>query len=115
MLRGGFIEMQIEEIGRVMARILAAIAGKQLEAPIAESVKMLAESGVDLETLLALEVQEFVPTVSSLPGFTPENIEAFANVLFALGQQTSDTELYQKSLCLLRQVDAVGRIFSLDR
>ena len=115
MLRRDYLEAQIEEVGRLLAKILALITLTNLDEAALETKKSLDETGVDLEKLLELEVTEFENIVSNLPGFNPANIEALADVLSALGDRNQDKRLYAKSLALYQYVDRIERVFSLER
>lgn len=115
MFRKGFIESQIEELGRLMAKILAALTGRNYDDSKKLIEEKLAESGIRFDELLGLDERELVLVVSAMPAFSPENIEAFADVIASLAEKASDAQLYRKSLALYEFVNTSERTFSIER
>ena len=116
MFRKGYLDSQIEELGRTMAKILSAMIGRKFEEAEPIAAEALAASGIRLDELLGLDERELLVLLSAMPVFNGDNLEALADVFAALAEKTGgDAQLYRKSLALYEFVNTSGRVFSLER
>lgn len=116
MYRKGYLDQQIEDLGRVMAKLLADLIGlKQGESSEVVNHIFQNELGMDADDLAALADNDFVETLKNIPKFDAANLEKLADVFASLAQSNSEKKFYRKSLLLYRYIDASEKIFSAER
>jgi uncharacterized coiled-coil protein SlyX len=115
MLRKDYLTAQIEELARIMAKLLTSISGLTLEDAIKSLEQTLAESNIKLDNILDMSDAEIIATIEQNPAFDAANIEALSDVLAALAQKSDAAKHYRKSLFLLEYINTVHKIFSFER
>ena len=78
---------------------------------------MKSELDIDITRLIQIPNEEFVDTLKSTKGFSNENLEKFAEILFKVAENSHevDKNFYEKSLVLLEYIEKEENTYSLDR
>jgi hypothetical protein len=117
MFRKGYLDQQIEELGRVMAKLLTDMTGqKSGESADAINEMLQNELNLNIEDLTSMPDEAIIETLTAHPKFDTNNLERLGDIFATLAQSdTSNKPLFQKSLVLYRHVDVSGKIFSVER
>lgn len=120
MYRKDFLEQQIEQLGRVLSRMLAQMLGIKHATPAdlePASRTLKEELNWNLEELLAISESEWIDTLMATGKFNADNLERLADLFAVLAKtDAKNARAYlQKSLLIYRHVDAAERTFSLER
>lgn len=120
MLRKDLIERQVEELGRVLAKMLADALGlksdKGMNAGIL-SQTLRHQLDLDIDTLVAMTDEEFLQALRETGKFDSGNLEKLGDLLVLMAESGAETqlELYRKSLALYQSIDQTDKIFDLQR
>jgi hypothetical protein len=127
MQQSDYLLRQIEQLGRVLGKILADLLGLknqgEAHAPFDfASAAFLNELDMDLPALLALPESEWIPALTALPNWNESHLETFADILLELaegldsrGERERAETLYPRALLLYRYLDESGAVFSFER
>lgn len=122
MQRKDYLDKQIDQLGRVLAKMLAEFTG--LPSPDADTLQnadavLKNELGYDTDEWIAVPESEFVETLLATGKFNSANLEALADWLWWRANQTESlplkTNIARKCLLLYEYIDHTDRIFSADR
>lgn len=112
---------QIEQLGRVLGKILADFLGLKTDASVAESIKICneqlhKEGNIDVPLLLSLNKEESRNFIIE-HHLTPEHIELFVQYLKAIAEKQPQhaEKILIKALQLLEITDEDSKAFSWNR
>lgn len=120
MYRKDYLDKQMEQLGRVLAKLLSDLIGQKTpgeSAALAHEI-LTNELTFGLTDLLAIPDHELVKTLLETQKFDAANLEKLADVLMQIAP-TENTDgrlnLYRKSLLLLQYVNVSEKIYSVER
>lgn len=120
MYRKDYLDKQMEQLGRVLAKLLSDLIGQKTpgeSAALAHEI-LTNELPFGLTDLLAIPDHELVKTLLETQKFDAANLEKLADVLMQIAP-TENTDgrlnLYRKSLLLLQYVNVSEKIYSVER
>lgn len=120
MLRKDLIEKQVEELSRVLAKMLAEALGLKTDTGRnAETISQTLQQQLDLNTdaLVRLSDEDFLHTLRATGKFDSGNLEKLGDLLALLAESgtESQSELFRKSLALYQYIDRSDKIFDAQR
>ena len=126
MFRKDYLQKQLEQLGRVIAKVIADLSGLK-NGMNDEGIRLTAgtlqsELDVELNELIALKPQETILFLSEEKRLAPGKLNLLADLLFATlplyeesGQQLIAENLSEKTLLLYEYVNLAERTFSATR
>jgi hypothetical protein len=128
MQKEDWLMRQINQLGRVLGKILADLLwlktqGQVSEGIIAADQALKSEIDLNIDDLISIPTEEFITTLQGVKKFNNDNFEKLADILFILAEEldTRDIEnekrnkLYEKSLTIYEHLDSTSSIYSFDR
>ncbi len=121
MERRDLLKDQIEQLGKVLGKILAdfmgmADGGDVLEAENSCNQRVLDESGIDVEKMVSLSGQELLDYVNELE-LAPLHLEILSGYLkeIALADRKQAEARLKRAIELLDIADEISQTFSFER
>lgn len=120
MLRKDLIERQVEELGRVLAKMLADALGLNSDGGRnSETISRVLQQQLDLDIdlLIHLPDEEFLQTLKNTGKFDSGNLEKLGDLLLLMAESGAQNklELYRKCLALYQYIDKTDKIFDTNR
>jgi len=116
-----YILREIEKISVLLRYLL----GKVIPSNESEKVftteelnqELEATIGMNLQNLALIPPEDLLSGLSGMKGFTLENVELLANILFQVANRDNGRNpgLLNQSLRLYRYIDKIGHTYSFDR
>ncbi len=114
---------QIDVLGKVLSRILGRILGLKNDGEIIdlelENQELKAELNVDLKEFLSVPKEGLADFLRTEKRMKENNLEKFSEIVFLLAMESHDlsekTELLDRALSILEDVDEKSSIFSMER
>jgi len=118
---------QIEQAGRVLAKVMADLTGLKNQGKVNEGIEQAEQSLQDeldlsIETLNGIPLDQFIHTLMEKEHMFAENFEQMADLLVEIaegyrqqGSLEKSKALYQRTLVLYEYVDEAGSAFSFNR
>lgn len=119
---------QINQLGRVLGKILADLLGLKTKGQVGEGIEaaeqaLKSELDLDINELAAMPADRFIITLREGNQFSDENLEMLADILLTiadeLNQIDTDNEkkkkLYEKALIIYEHLDKTGSTYSFER
>ena len=125
--RRDFLKKQIDQLGRVLGKMLADLLGLKQQGQVSEGLKMVDETmqkvlSLNLISLVAVNPKELAGWLQREHQFTPEHLEPMANILYEaaegfLLQNDAKTAkaLWERALALYEHLEASESTFSFER
>lgn len=122
-----YLQRQIEELGRVLGKILADLVGLKTQGKVGEGIEVTDEAlngklDLDLATLTAVPANELIDALADHNPLYKKQLEPLASLAFELatgfdvqGASAPATAWYEKALVLYEHLDREGGVFSFDR
>ncbi|KOS04656.1 hypothetical protein AM493_00315 [Flavobacterium akiainvivens] len=110
------LEKQIEAMGQFLARLFSKLASKDLAATESNDVnrELKEELGFDVDELLQMTEEDFVPTLLDTGKFDADNLEKLADVLAEVARQ-NEKDLYTRALLIYDYLEQSGGVYSIAR
>jgi len=123
-----FIKRQIDQLGKVLGKLLADLlrlkSGGQMDAGMEvanQAFKM--ELGLNVDELLSIPAKSFVTTLLESRTFTDNNFADLAEIFYLLAEElyacSAETEkmkqLYERSLIIFELLESMSLTYSFDR
>jgi hypothetical protein len=122
-----YLKRQIDQMARVLGKIIADITGLKDQGKVNEGMEiaeqdMKSELALDMKDLLKIPRDEFIDTLINKKQVHKENLEQFAEMLSELadgwlkqdaGEKAKD--LYEKALAIYEYLEEAGSAFSFGR
>ena len=127
MQQSDYLMRQIEQLGRVLGKVLAHLLGLREQGKahqgMEHAVELFREElDLDLKLLLSLPEDEYMEAIVKLTHWNEAHYSTLADILIELaegcesGGETQEAALlYRKVLRIYRYLDETGMAFSLDR
>lgn len=117
-----YLKRQIDQIGRVLGKVLAGVIGLKNNGQLNDGIEITnqtlkSELDIDIYRLIQIPNEEFVDTLKSTKGFSNENLGKLAEILLIVAENRHvlDKNIYEKSLILFEYIDKEENVYSLDR
>ena len=119
---------QINQLGRVLGKILADLIGLKTQGQIGEGIEaadqtLKNELDLNIDDLTSIPIEKFIKTLQEGKKLSNENFGILADIFFLiaeeLDQRGTDNEkkkkLYERSLNIYEYLDKTGSTYSFDR
>lgn len=125
--RRDFLKKQIDQLGRVLGKMLADLLGLKQQGQVSEGLSAVDESlqkalSLNLVSLIAIEPRELVAWLKREKQFEQQHLEPMADILYEAAEGfliQNDTEtaraLWERSLALYEHLQESQTTFSLER
>jgi hypothetical protein len=123
-----FIKRQIDQLGRVLGKILNALLGFKARGQISEGIEVADHSlkkelGLNTDDLISIPTKSFITTLLEVRRFNDNNFDELAEILFLIAEElnvnNTETEkmkkLYERSLIIYELLDKTSSTYSFDR
>lgn len=117
-----YLKRQIDQIGRILGRILTDLAGFKNKGQINDGIAITNqilknELDIDITELAEIRKDEFITTIKSKKNLTNENIGMLAEILLLVAESSYDVNrsLYEKCLIIYEYLEKEENVYSLDR
>ena len=123
MERRDYLEIQIEQLGRVLSKLISGFLGIKNQSVSNEILEQTNSSlddyfGFDLSDLSKLSNQDFIRIIQNNRSFNIENLDKLSNFIELLAEIKPENEkiiLLEKSLAIIDYIDKKESIYSLER
>ncbi len=122
-----YLKRQIEEAGRVLARIMADLTGFKNQGKVNEGIEnvqltLKSELDLDLDHLMSISSGELIDELADNEKLQEENFDQLADLLTEMAdglmwqnQTEKAKDLYEKILILYQHLDQTATAFSFNR
>ena len=123
-----FIKRQIDQLGRVLVKVLAGLTGLDASGQSGESIETIDlmlknELDIDLDTLLSMPEDKFIMTLQTSGDWSHGNAEMLADIMFILAEEGDfsramvprQEKLYKHALAVYQYVDRTCLTYSFER
>jgi hypothetical protein len=123
-----YIKKQIDQLGRVLGKILSDLLGLKSQGSLSERIEIVDQPlknslNLDIEDLITIPTDNFIDTLKAENKLTNDNFEILANLLFHLADEVDDRDniyekkslLYQRSLVIYEYLNSTSSTYSFDR
>ena len=125
MIRQDYFKRQVDQLGKVLSKILADLLGKKNSGengPTAEITSLALKSalGLGIEDMITIPDNDLVNILTQKKDLNREHLETLAEILLNVAEEDKDTvikqtEIYKKCLVLLEYAEKQDTTFSLER
>jgi hypothetical protein len=123
MYQQDYLQRKISELGLVLAKLLDKALNQKNNFTTSTNENYTSIASllqIETDDLIALDDKQLIQIIETNEGFNVENIQAFANLLFALAKlndngNTQQKALLLKSKTLLQYLEKTAPIFSVER
>jgi hypothetical protein len=118
-----FLMRQIDQLSRVLAKLLADLVGPS-KGQVSESIEVTnqtlkTEIDLNIEELMTIPEDKFIETLRSKRQLSNNDLDAIAHIFYSLGEMQQDAEqkykLQQLALTIYDYLDFNNTTYSLDR
>lgn len=125
--RRDFLKKQIDQLGRVLGKMLADLLGLKQQGQVSEGLKMVDETmqrvlSLNLVSLVAVNPKELVGWLQQEHHFQPEHLATMADILYEAAQahllqkdEQTARALWERALAIYEHLEATEPTFSLER
>jgi hypothetical protein len=123
-----YIKKQIDQLGRVLGKILSDLLELKSQGSLSERIEIVDQPlknslNLDIEDLITIPTDNFIDTLKAENKLTNDNFEILANLLFHLADEVDDRDniyekkslLYQRSLVIYEYLNSTSSTYSFDR
>ena len=123
-----YIKRQIDQLGRVLGKILADLTGYKArgQAGIGIEATFLAlknQLDFDIDNMISLPSETFIHTLLEGRNMNADSLNSFAEILFILAETTDDTKpgsekkkkLFERALTIYEYLETSSATYSFDR
>jgi len=123
-----FIKRQIDQLGRVLGKILADLFGLKTQGLVSEGIEaadqtLKNELDLNIDDLTSIPTEKFIKTLQEGKKLSNDNFDKLADILFLIAEelehQDPDNEkkkkLYERSLTIYEHLDKTSSTYSFDR
>lgn len=124
MERRDYFKKQIDQLGRVLGKILSDLLGQKNNGRVEEGISAATQAlndtaAIDLEEFIAIPTEELISFLQETKGFTNENQELLADTLLVIAENDPDDAKVQKLTCrclvIYEHLEKTSQTFSLSR
>lgn len=125
--RRDFLKKQIDQLGRVLGKMLADLLGLKQQGQVAEGLAVVEESmqkalSLNLVSLVAIAPPDLVSWLKQKHHFAPEHLEPMADILYEAAEgflvqndPATAKALWERALALYEHLETTETTFSLER
>ena len=123
-----YLKRQIDQLGRVLGKILADLIGLKTQGQASSSIEatdqaLKNELGLNLNDLTSIPPVELINILQADKKLSTEIVEELAEILFLIAEDIEQNskankkkqEFYERSLILYEYADTSGTTYSFDR
>jgi hypothetical protein len=123
-----YLKRQIDQLGRVLGKILADLTGLRSQGATgigleAADYALKEELGFDLSALASIPKENFIQTLQEVKYFSNENLDNLAGIMFLVaeepyhgGAETGEKKrLYERSFIIYGHLEMASSTYSFDR
>ena len=123
-----YIKRQIDQLGRVLGKILADLTGFRARGQMGEGIEaadqaIKAELGLSINDLISIPTENFINKLQESRKVSDDNFDKLADLFFQLAEELdqsgTDNEkmqnLYERSLMMYDHLDQTSLTYSFDR
>ena len=123
-----YIKRQIDQLGRVLGKILAGLLGLKARGQASQGIESVSqelktELGLNLEDLTLIPTDSFLTTLLDTMKFSDKNFEQLAEIMFLFAEELNarNTDvskmklLYERALIIFEIFDKTSSTYSYDR
>jgi hypothetical protein len=123
-----YLKRQIDQLGRVLGKILAEMTGLTSQGKTGITSDMTdqalkKELGLGLDDLVTIQTEKFIQTLQETRKVSDENFEKLAGIFFLLAEEpdlnTTSREyrqkLYERALMIYEHLEQTSSTYSFDR
>ncbi|PWJ43809.1 hypothetical protein [Sediminitomix flava] len=119
MERRDFLKDKIEQVGRVLGKMIANFMGAKSQGNTAQGIEisnqyLQTELDIDIDQILKLEKEDLKSYLTER-NLTAEHLETLVSYLIELGDYHQDQQYYQKAIILNEIADEISNTLSLMR
>lgn len=127
MERRDYLQKQVDQLGKVLGKILSDLLVLKSPAQVSEGIVMAnqtleKESGLDMEELMDIPAAHFIDVLTTEKQVNPENLEKLADILLFMAEHTEHNEkdnnrqkiIYQKCLIIYEYLTGKEHSYSFD-
>lgn len=117
-----YLKRQIDQIGRILGKILADFIGLKNKGQFNEGIELTNQSlkselDFDIDELINIPTDQFISTLISKKNLTNESLHKLAEILLLIAdnRQENTKKLYEKCITFYEYLEKVENVYSLDR
>jgi hypothetical protein len=123
-----YIKRQIDQLGRVLGKILSDLTGLKGRGQVNDGIQLAnqtlkSESGLNTDDLSAIPTDQFIITLSAGKPWDEDNLEKLADILLLFAETPDQADedhekkikLYIRALILYEHVELTSSTYSIDR
>ncbi|MEI6051000.1 MAG: hypothetical protein WCS03_19090 [Bacteroidota bacterium] len=123
-----YIKRQIDQLGRVLAKILADLTGLKNQGQTgvgyeAADQALINELGLNIDDMTSIPTEKFIKTLQDRRKLSNDNLDNLAEILFLIAEELNhkDTDngkmkkFYERSLIIYEHLDKTSSTYSFDR
>ena len=123
-----YIKRQIDQLGRILGKILTDLLGLKTGGLAGEGIEaagraLKSELDMDIDDLVSVPADELIKVLQTRRNMNTDNFEKLADILLLLAGDFENKmtfnpgklKLYERSLAILRHVDETSSTYSFDR
>jgi hypothetical protein len=117
-----YLKKQIDQLGKVLSKILSDFLGLknngQINAALDITNRTLKnELNFDIQDLLDIPTDNFIDTLTTQRNLTTDNLDKLAEILFLIAdnRQDNNKKIYEKCMKIYEYLEKTENIYSLDK
>ena len=117
------LKKQIDQLGRVLGKILSDLLGLKNQGQINDGIEITnkalkGELDLDMQALIDIQTDDFINTLKIEKNFNNENLDKLADILLLIADNKQDKDkkmLYEKCLTIYEYLEKTENVYSLDK
>jgi hypothetical protein len=123
-----YLKRQIDQLGRVLGKVLADLLGLKSTGQLTQGTEAASQTlksaiGLDIGDLASIPALEFVETLQKSGKLNDDNLETLAEIMLIVAEDSDQPgadreyvkQLYERSLLLYEYLDQASSLYSYDR
>ncbi|MCK9400542.1 MAG: hypothetical protein M0Q51_11185 [Bacteroidales bacterium] len=119
---------QINQLVRVLGKILADLLGLKTQGRVSEGIEAAEQAlenelGLNIDDLTAIPTENFIQTLQESKQFSNDNFEMLADIFLIIAEELDQRgmddgkkkKLYERALTIYEHLDKTGSTYSFDR
>ena len=117
-----YLKRQIDQLGKVLAKIFSYLLGLKNSGQINEGLEITNktlknELNFDIQNLLDIPTDDFVNTLKEHKNLANDNLGKLADILLLIADnaQADNKKIYEKCLAIYEYLEKAENIYTIDR
>ncbi len=123
-----YIKRQIDQLGRVLGKILDGLMGLRARGRVSQGIESVSqdlktELDLNLEDLALIPTESFLNTLLETKKFSDNSFEQLAEIMYLIAGELNDKnkdvskmkQLYERALIIFEILDKTSSTYSFDR